>query len=413
MKEKSLWNKNFMLFVAGLELQLIAKTLIRFALPLYILIETGNPALMGIVLSISALPLIILSPIGGAIGDKFSKMKLLAAMNALSATAILIYFIINPADGFISIILLIMMAVAIFESFISPTSEASIPFLVPTDQLVKANSVTFLLTNFSSIGAPVLGGFILERYGLKEILIIAAVLYALASAINLLVSIPVAVKENDQKGNTSNIVKGLFIDIKDGITIVTKEDRSLGKMIFTVFLLAVTMITSMTIAVPTLMVSYLEMTEHLIGISQGIVVFGGTFAAILLPMLKGKASYRTSRQLLFIPSLTIFLTGVFMLFSENPMMSYVLLITCFFIVQIFLTMYGVIYFSYLGEKTPQHVVGKVMGLAISSSVLGFAIGDFLHGILFNVFTQTPGIALIILGVVSIIIALNAKIGERE
>jgi len=180
-------------------------------------------------------------------------------------------------------------------------------------------------------------------------------------------------------------------------------------MIFVVFLLAITMITSMTITVPTLMVTYLVMPEHLIGLSQGVVVFGGTLAAILLPMLKGKASHRTSRTMLFIPSLTIAITGILLLLGENPTTSYILLIACFFIVQIFLTMYGVIYFSFLGEKTPKQVLGKVMGLAISSSVLGFAIGDILHGVLFNVFAATPGIVLIILGVISVIIALNANI----
>jgi len=276
----------------------------------------------------------------------------------------------------------------------------------------KANSVTFLLTNVSSIGAPVFGGIILHTRGLTELLIVIAALYILAAVTNTFVAIPKPEKIDGQAGKKGNLVVGLFKDIKDGIVFVTKENRSIGKMIFVVFLLGITMITSMTITVPTLMVTYLEMPEHLIGLSQGVVVFGGTLAAILLPMLKGKASHRTSRTILFIPSLIIATTGILLLLGENPATSYILLIACFFLVQIFLTMYGVIYFSFLGEKTPKQVLGKVMGLVISSSVLGFAIGDFLHGILFNVFATTPGIALIILGVISIIIALNAKIVEQ-
>jgi len=412
MKNNSIWNKNFMTFVFVLELQLIAKTLIRFALPLYILIETGNPALQGMVLSLSALPLIILSPIGGALTDKFNKKKILAIMNLLSAIVVSVYFLINPVNHIVVIILLIMMFVAMFESLISPTTEASIPSLVPADKLVKANSVAFLLTNVSSIGAPVFGGIILHTRNLTELLIVIAVLYILAALTNTFVAIPKPEKIDDQVGKKGNLVVGLFKDIKGGIVFVTKENRSIGKMIFVVFLLGITMITSMTITVPTLMVTYLEMPEHLIGLSQGVVVFGGTLAAILLPMLKGKASHRTSKTILFIPSLTIATTGILLLLGENPTMSYILLIACFFIVQIFLTMYGVIYFSFLGEKTPKQVLGKVMGLVISSSVLGFAIGDFLHGVLFNAFAATPGIALIILGAVSVIIALNAKIVEQ-
>ena len=413
MNKNSIWNKNFIKFALALELQLIAKTLIRFALPLYILIETGNPALMGMVLSLSSLPLIVLSPIGGALTDKFSKKKILAIMNLFSAMVVLAYFLINPVGHIVMVILLIMMLVSMFESLISPTSEASIPFLVPADELVRTNSVIFLLTNFSSIGAPILGGFILRNRSLAELLITITALYVLASVINISIDIPKPEHASGQTASKGNFGVGLFRDIKSGIIFVTKENRSIGKMIFIVFLLAITMITSMTISVPTLMVTYLEMSEHLIGLSQGFVVFGGTLAAILLPMLKGKASHRTSRVILFIPSLTIAITGILMLLGKNPTISYILLIACFFTVQIFLTMYGVIYFSFLGEKTPKHVMGKVMGLAISSSVLGFAIGDFIHGVLFSVFATTPGVALIILGVISITIALNAKIVESE
>ena len=413
MNHNSIWNKNFLTFILALELQLIAKTLIRFALPLYILIETGNPALMGMVLSLSALPLIILSPIGGALTDKFSKKKILAIMNLLSAIVVLVYFIINPANHIVMVILLIMMFVSMFESLISPTSDASIPFLVPADKLVKANSVTVLLTNVSSIGAPVLGGFILQNGGLTELLIAITALYVLASVINVFVSIPKPKQADSQTGNKGNPIAGLLGDIKGGIIFVTKENRSVGKMIFVVFFLAITVITSMTITVPTLMVTYLEMPEHMVGLAQGFVVFGGTLAAIILPMLKEKASHSTSRTILFIPSSIIAITGMLMMFFESQSVSFILLIACFFIAQLFLTMYSVIYFSFLGEKTPQHVMGKVMGLAISSSVLGFALGDFLHGILFSVFATTPGVALIILGIMSIIIALNAKITEAH
>ena len=190
MKTNSIWNKNFMTFVLALELQLIAKTLIRFALPLYILIETGNPALQGMVLSLSALPLIILSPIGGALTDKFNKKKILAIMNLLSAIVISVYFVIDPVNHIVVVILLIMMFVAMFESLISPTTEASIPSLVPADKLVKANSVTFLLTNVSSIGAPVFGGIVLHTRGLTELLIVITVLYILAALTNTFVAIP-------------------------------------------------------------------------------------------------------------------------------------------------------------------------------------------------------------------------------
>ena len=48
----TIWNRNFILFTSGMELSVIAQGLLHFALPLYILRLTGDPAMLGAVLSI-------------------------------------------------------------------------------------------------------------------------------------------------------------------------------------------------------------------------------------------------------------------------------------------------------------------------------------------------------------------------
>ena len=48
-RQPKLWNKDFIKFVIGWELTLIGSALIFFALPLYVLLETGNPALLFLV----------------------------------------------------------------------------------------------------------------------------------------------------------------------------------------------------------------------------------------------------------------------------------------------------------------------------------------------------------------------------
>ena len=58
-----LWNKNFMMFVMGMEFNLIGSELLKFALPLYIWLETGDPTLMGTVLAISSVSFIALTPV--------------------------------------------------------------------------------------------------------------------------------------------------------------------------------------------------------------------------------------------------------------------------------------------------------------------------------------------------------------
>ena len=86
-----------------------------------------------------------------------------------------------------------------------------------------------------------------------------------------------------------------------------------------------------------------------------------------------------------------------------------ILIVSFFVAFAFITMFGIIIMSYLGEQTPEHLVGKVMSLIMSLMFVGYAIGDFLYGFLLSYFTCSPGIALLILAGLSAGLALGIKI----
>ena len=65
MEKKSIWKRDFVLVVLGQIISIFGNTVLRFALPLYLLSETGSAALFGVVTAIAFIPMIILSPIGG------------------------------------------------------------------------------------------------------------------------------------------------------------------------------------------------------------------------------------------------------------------------------------------------------------------------------------------------------------
>ncbi len=66
-------NKNFKLILLGQIISLFGNTIQRFALSLYILDITGNPAIYANILALSIIPYIILAPIAGNIADNYNK----------------------------------------------------------------------------------------------------------------------------------------------------------------------------------------------------------------------------------------------------------------------------------------------------------------------------------------------------
>ena len=400
-----LWNKNFMMFVMGMEFNLIGSELLKFVLPLYVLLETGDPTLMGTVLAISSVPFIALTPVGGVVADRVNKRKLLGLMNLATAIAIFVYFTLAGRLDIVPATVTMMLVLFAFESMIAPSMEATVPALVPEGELVKANSATFLLTTLSSIGAPIIGGFLLERFGVTPILFISIVCYCLAAIVKFTTRIPYT-----KQKLTESLPATIATDIKEGIHCITKEKPELGKIILIVTLFGITLMPAFS-ALNVLVTTHLEMGETMVGLTRGLIVVGGTVGVMLIGFLGEKANISIIRPLLFIASMAFIPVGLALMWSDNSTLIFIILVVSFFIQLASTTIMGIINWAYLGEKTPVHLIGKVYSLASAFMFLGGAIGNYLYGYLLAHFIETPWMALFIIAGASIIVALGAKVKE--
>lgn len=80
MKEKG-FSKDFIMVVIGQIISLFGNAALRFALPLYLLNQTGSSALYGTVTACAFLPSIAMSPIGGIVADRVNKRNIMVALD--------------------------------------------------------------------------------------------------------------------------------------------------------------------------------------------------------------------------------------------------------------------------------------------------------------------------------------------
>jgi len=409
MNETKLWNRNFIKLMIGLEFTLMANALLRFALPLYVFLQTGNSTLMGSVLTLSSIPLILLTPIGGAMSDRFSKKKILAIVNLATAVVIAIAFGVSGMMSTVPFIIITMLFLLTLEGMLSPTYEASVPALVPTDQLIKANSASFLLSTVSSIGAPILGGFIIYAHGLGPILIISAVLYGLATFVSLFIKIPYK-PEKSEKG----LLKVIFGDIKDAVVYIVKDNPLVRKLVIVIFLYGVTMIPAVLIGLPVLLTRYLGMAEGSLGFIQGIVAAGAAVGVLLVGFLGKHANSSIIRLLLLIAASGMVPIALSIMFLDDlsNTMALIIIVGSFAISFAAASIFGVIGWTAFGQKASEHMVGKVLSLAMSIMILGMSIGNYLHGFLLDHFIERPEIALFTIIGASFMVALGSKFKKQ-
>jgi MFS transporter, DHA3 family, macrolide efflux protein len=174
--------------------QLISMTgsgMTRFALTIWVWQETGEATALALVALFSFAPGILLSPIAGAIVDRFSRKRLMILSDlaaGLSTVAILILYSAGSleiwhlwAAGFFA---------SAFEAFQFPAYSAAITTMIEKKHYTRANAMLSMVGSASIIIAPALAGALLPLLGISGIMIIDVVTFSFAIGALLLVVIP-------------------------------------------------------------------------------------------------------------------------------------------------------------------------------------------------------------------------------
>jgi MFS family permease len=183
--------RTFIIIWLGQLTSMMGSGLIGFALGVWIFQKTGQATPFALTALFGTLPRILLSPIAGAISDRWNRKKIMLISDSLSGvvelTAAILLFTGNME---IWMIYLVSFMVAIFGSFQQPAYSASIVMLVPKAQLTRANSMVQMGQAIETILTPVLAGVFFVTIGMGGIIAINAVTYVIAILVLLMVQIP-------------------------------------------------------------------------------------------------------------------------------------------------------------------------------------------------------------------------------
>lgn len=374
-----LFNKNFILYLLGMELSWTSYFLLTFTLPLYVLSYTANPALMGQVMGLSVLPFIVLSPVGGVLADRYNKGKMLALCNLLLGISVATYTLLQ---GTASLVILSVAMLAILfglDAVISPAAGASVAMLVPENRMVKANSVIELLSTFSFVGSPLLAGVMLHQFGIMPILWVVTGLYGGAFIFKACCRVPSVTSATAEKLSITS-------DLKAAIHYLRHEDKSILRVIALMSLLNFTTRAFTGSGMSVLVALYFERSQATLGVIQSVILSASVLGALVMSRYKGILSM--SWLIMLCGCLMGLVAVLFSLFGSSAV-SYYGYIGGAFVAMIVFTILGILFWSHMGEHTPKHMVGKIMALALTAKWTGIAISDYITGWLYYRFLEQP------------------------
>ena len=223
--EKKITSKNFILVVIGQIISLFGNAILRFALPLYLLQETGSAALFGLISACSFIPMIVLSPIGGIIADRVNKRNIMVALDYSTAGVTLALTLLLGHMNIVVLLLVSMVFLYGIQGAYQPTVQASIPALVPEDKLMTGNAIINMINSLSSLLGPILGGILFAFHGLTPILVVSILCFIFSATMELFIKIPFTKLQSN-----GNVIKIGLADFKESFPFIKVEQPNVWKV---------------------------------------------------------------------------------------------------------------------------------------------------------------------------------------
>jgi len=169
----------FRWLLGGQALALVADQAFFVALSWLVLQEAGAGATLGLVLGVSAVPGVLLLPVGGGVVDRVGPVRtmLLAGSARVALLGGLAGLALLDAAALWSIAL-IGGALSAADALYCPASMSAVPGVVPKDRLVPANSLLQGLEQLSGLSGPVLAGSLIALVGVGATLGAVAVAFS-------------------------------------------------------------------------------------------------------------------------------------------------------------------------------------------------------------------------------------------
>lgn len=376
--QSRLLTPGFRAIVVAQVFSLLGIEILQFVLPLHLLNLTGSGTLYGGVVAAGFVPYIALSPMGGVIADRTRKRGVMAALDAVLALIMLGYLACSGSQHLVGITVFVLMVAFAAQAIYHPCVQSALPLVVPTERIPQATAVANQVSMITGIGGPVIGGMVFGFFGLAPIVVVAAVSFAVSSALVLaFVRIPY-----EPPVRTEGVLRTAAGDIRDALHFLRMRPV-LWQIIAAATLINLFGSSFINIGTPYIVTESLGLSNQLMGIAQGALAVGGLLGGALVVFMPERFTVKATPRLVGLAAAGIGAVAAVLLVAREPYVAFAGMLASYLWVMVCCMAASILMTSYLQMETPDELTGKVMGLAMMFGNLATPAGQIAYGAAFD------------------------------
>ena len=377
-QKSPLFTRDFTLVVIGQIISLFGNAILHFALPLYLLRETGSIALFGAVNACSFLPMILMGPIGGTAADRVHKGRIMVGLDFLTAGLAVTYTLLWGKAPLVPLVIVTLMLLYAIAGAYQPAVQASLPLLLSPDRLTQGNAVINMVATLSNLLGPALGGVIFGLWGLGPILTIGGVCFFCSAVMEIFIRVP-----HKKRPRSASILTTVGQDLGESWRYISWERPVFLRV--TLVLSAFNLILSavMIVGIPAIVAQVLHMSDAALGLTQSLMGLGGLLGGLLAGLLGTRLKPRHGSLCLLACSGMAGLMGLAVLPRVPAAVSYWLLTVMAMLAMTAAMLFTVVMLTLVQAQVPGHLLGKVIACIQAVANCASPLGQAGYGLLFE------------------------------
>ena len=383
-------NRNFILVLIGQIISLFGNAILRFAIPLYLLNETGSAALFGIVSACAFLPMVLLTPIGGIIADRVNKRNIMVALDFSTAAIVFLFALLLHRVNLVLLIAVVMFLLYGIQGAYQPAVQASVPFLVSNESLIQANAMINLVSSVSSLIGPVLGGALFAAVGITPILMISTACFFASAVMEIFIQIPF-VNRTAASSSEHGMFKMVFADLHDSLQFMIRKHPEFMRICLIIAGVNLFMSCCVMIGLPIVITQKLGLTADLAnrfyGYAEGAMGAGSLFGGLLAGVLASRVRVRYNSLILLLCGITLLPLAAVLTLPMTMNATYLLVLASSFFMMMLSAFFSILMMGCLQILTPPDIMGKVISCVMCICMCATPIGQAIYGILFEKFAD--------------------------
>lgn len=272
----------FLVVWAGQVVSLLGTGMTAFALAIWAFETTGQATTLALMGFFSFGPTVLLSPIAGALVDRWNRKLVMMLSDLASGLATIALLLLYATDTLQIWHLYVAGAFSgAFQAFQFPAYSAAVTLMLPKAHYARASGLLSLAESASAIAAPLLAGILLGVIGIAGVMTIDVITFFAAIGALVWVNIPQPARvETERQGKGSLWRESLY-----GFQYIFARPSLLGLqlVLFAINLIA----TFAMILMAPMILARTGNDEFVLGMVQSAAGFGGVAGGLLLGIWGG------------------------------------------------------------------------------------------------------------------------------